>query len=79
MKEVVLLGGPNGAGKTTAASVIVRNLLGIQEFVNSDEIARGLSPLNPDVGAIVAGKLMIERMHALAKAGESFAFETTCA
>ena len=79
MKGVVVLAGPNGAGKTTAAPLLLPEHLGIREFVNADEIARGLSPFNPDGSAIAAGRLMIERIHALARAGESFAFETTCA
>lgn len=74
-----MLGGPNGAGKTTAAASLLPEALGIREFVNADEIARGLSPFNPDGVAVAAGRLMIERIRALARAGESFAFETTCA
>src|SRR5882724_2526619 len=74
-----MLGGPNGAGKTTAAASLLPGALGIREFVNADEIARGLSPFNPEGTAIAAGRLMIERIQALARAGESFAFETTCA
>jgi predicted ABC-type ATPase len=45
MKEVVVIGGPNGAGKTTAAFDLIPKPLTIREFVNADEIARGLSPL----------------------------------
>jgi predicted ABC-type ATPase len=78
MKDVVLLGGPNGAGKTTAASIVLPKMLGIREFVNADEIARGLSPFNPEGSALAAGRLMIERMRELMRNGESFAFETTC-
>ncbi len=79
MKDVVILGGPNGAGKTTAASVVLPTMLGIQEFVNADEIARGLSPFNPDGSAVAAARLMIERICALIVDGKSFSFETTCA
>ena len=79
MKQLVVLGGPNGAGKTTAAQTLVPKTLGIREFVNADEIARGLSPFNAEATAIAAGRLMVERIHALADAGENFAFETTCA
>jgi predicted ABC-type ATPase len=79
VKDVVILGGPNGAGKTTAAARLLPRDLGIREFVNADEIARGLSPFNPDQSAIPAGRIMIERIRALVQAGESFAFETTCA
>jgi predicted ABC-type ATPase len=79
VKELVVLGGPNGAGKTTAAQTMIPKVLGIREFVNADEIARGLSPFNPEAAAIAAGRLMVERIRALADAGENFAFETTCA
>ncbi|HEX4157214.1 MAG TPA: AAA family ATPase [Rhizomicrobium sp.] len=78
MKDVVVLGGPNGAGKTTAARELVPEKLGIQEFVNADEIARGLSPRDPERVAIAAGRLMLERMHSLARDRQSFAFETMC-
>ncbi len=78
MKDIVIIGGPNGAGKTTAAPAVVPQELGICEFINADEIARGLSPFNAEHAAIAAGRLMIERMHALVRGGESFAFETTC-
>ena len=76
-KNVAMLGGPNGAGKTTMAFRLLPRL-GVREFVNADEIARGLSPLNPEGSALSAGRLMIERMQALVQARESFAFETTC-
>jgi predicted ABC-type ATPase len=78
-KDVVMIGGPNGAGKTTAAARLLPKGLGIREFVNADEIARGLSPFNPEGRALAAGRLMIERIHELIEGGESFAFETTCA
>lgn len=78
MKDIVVLSGPNGAGKTTAAQVLVPQKLGIREFVNADEIARGLSPFNAAGAAVTAGRLMIERMRSLVRDGRSFAFETTC-
>jgi predicted ABC-type ATPase len=79
MKDPVVIGGPNGAGKTTVAAELLPKALSIREFVNADEIARGLSPFNPNGAAIPAGRAMIERIRSLADAGESFAFETTCA
>jgi predicted ABC-type ATPase len=79
VKDIVMIGGPNGAGKTTAAPAVVPRELGIHEFVNADEIARGLSPFNAERAALAAGRLMIERMRTLVRDGESFAFETTCA
>jgi predicted ABC-type ATPase len=77
--DVIVLGGPNGAGKTTAAPGMLAPQLGIREFVNADEIASGISPLNPEGSEIAAGRLLLERIHALADLGESFGFETTCA
>jgi predicted ABC-type ATPase len=77
--ELIILGGPNGAGKTTAAQNLLPKALGIREFVNADEIARGLSPFNPDAAAFAAGRLMVERIRALATTRVSFGFETTCA
>lgn len=74
-----MLAGPNGAGKTTAASILLPKMLEIREFVNADEIARGLSPFNPGETAVAAARLMIERIHALIEERKSFGFETTCA
>ncbi len=79
MKDVILIGGANGAGKTTAAGWLLPRTLGIREFVNGDEIAKGLSPFNPEGSVIAAARLMLTRVRSLIRAGESFAFETTCA
>ena len=79
MKDVFVIGGPNGAGKTTAANRLLPAELELNEFLNADEIARGLSPFDPDSRAIAAGRLMIERIEDLVALGRSFAFETTCA
>jgi predicted ABC-type ATPase len=79
VKDIIIIGGPNGAGKTSAAHELVPRELEIREFVNADEIARGLSPFNAEHAALAAGRLMIDRMKTLVRAGESFAFETTCA
>lgn len=65
MKDLVILGGPNGAGKTTAALELLPGALGISEFVNADEIARGLSPFNPTGSAVAAARLMLERIQSL--------------
>ena len=78
MADIVVLGGPNGAGKTTAARVVLPEQLDIREFVNADEIARGLSPFNAERTAVTAGRLMLERMRSLVSERHSFAFETTC-
>jgi predicted ABC-type ATPase len=46
--------------------------------LNADEIARGLSPFDPEANAVPAGRMMIGRIDKLVAAGKSFAFETTC-
>ena len=78
LKDIIILAGPNGAGKTAAAPVLLPQELGIREFVNADEIARGLSPFNAEGAALAAGRFMIERMRYLVRNEQSFAFETTC-
>lgn len=77
-REIVILGGPNGAGKTTAAGLLLPKSLAISEFVNADEIARGLSPNNVEGAAVAAARVMIGRMNSLLAQDTSFAFETTC-
>jgi predicted ABC-type ATPase len=76
---VVILAGPNGAGKSTAAPELLQGELAVNEFVNADVIARGLSAFDPDRAAIAAGRVMLGRLHELARQRESFAFETTLA
>jgi predicted ABC-type ATPase len=78
MPEIVIIGGPNGAGKTTASRRMLP-VFGIRQFVNADEIARGLSPYDPEHSALAAGRLMLERMRELISGRHGFAFETTCA
>jgi len=54
-------------------------MLGCREFVNADEIAKGLSPFNPGSVAIEAGRLMLQRMDDLLSEGQDFDFEKTLA
>ena len=77
--NLYIIAGCNGAGKTTASFTVLPEMLNCREFVNADEIAKGLSPFNPEGVAIQAGRLMIERVLYLLKEGETFAFETTLA
>lgn len=77
--QIVVIGGPNGAGKTTIASEVLDKTLGITEFVNADTIAAGLSAFDPERAAFAAGRVMLARLHELATARESFAFESTLA
>jgi predicted ABC-type ATPase len=77
--SVVIIAGPNGAGKSTAAPLILRGALDVLEFVNADDIARGLSAFNVEGAAVAAGRIMLSRLRDLAKQRVSFAFETTLA
>ncbi len=79
MKRLFIISGCNGAGKTTASYTILPDLLDCEEFVNADEIAKGLSPFHPESTAIQAGRLMLERINKLISKGQDFAFETTLA
>ena len=76
-KKLYIISGCNGAGKTTASVTILPEILDCKEFVYADEIARGLSPFNPENVAIQAGRLMLERIEYLLDQDESFAIETT--
>lgn len=46
-------------------------------FLNADEIARGLSPLNPSAAALRAGRLLLQEVHASISKKETFALEST--
>lgn len=76
-KKIVIIAGPNGAGKTTFAREFLPQEADCPDFINVDLIAAGLSPFDPGRAALRAGKLMLQEIHCRAKAGQSFAFETT--
>jgi len=72
-----MVAGPNGAGKTTMSLALIQGPSILYEFLNADEIARGLAPKHPESMALTASKLMIKRLKELLDADKSFAFETT--
>lgn len=76
-KNLYIIAGCNGAGKTTASFTILPEIIECKEFVNADEIAKGLSPFQPEKVAFEAGRIMINRINELLSENESFAFETT--
>ncbi|WP_158960825.1 zeta toxin family protein [Myroides fluvii] len=76
-KNVYIIAGCNGAGKTTASFTILPEILDCKEFVNADEIAKGLSPFQPEKVAVEAGRIMLTRINDLFQNQKSFAFETT--
>lgn len=81
MPYLYIIAGCNGAGKTTASFTILPEMLKCKEFVNSDEIAKGLSPFNADsiAVAVEASRIMYRRIKGLIAAGQTFAMETTLA
>ena len=79
MPNLYIIAGCNGAGKTTASFTVLPEMLNCYEFINADEIARGLSPFNPDRAAIEAGRLMLIKIDELLLKQKDFAFETTLA
>jgi len=78
-KEVFIVGGPNGAGKTTFVKQFLPLYVNVTNFINADDIALGLSPLNYTAMNIRSGKLMLELIADYSKKGMSFGFETTLA
>lgn len=78
-RDLYIISGCNGAGKTTASYTVLPEILQCKEFVNADEIAKGLSPFNPESVAIEAGRLMLQRIESLLERKETFSIETTLA
>lgn len=78
-KNLYIIAGCNGAGKTTASFTILPEILDCKEFVNADEIAKGLSPFQPEKVSFEAGRIMLKRINELIETNENFAFETTLA
>lgn len=77
MPNLFIIGGCNGAGKTTASFTVLPEILDCKEFVNADEIARGLSPFQPEAVSLQAGRIMLNRIKELLAEKNDFAFETT--
>ncbi|MCR4030829.1 MULTISPECIES: zeta toxin family protein [Flavobacterium] len=76
-KNLYIIAGCNGAGKTTASYTILPEILDCKEFVNADEIAKGLSPFQPETVSFEAGRIMLNRIDELLQKEVDFAFETT--
>jgi len=78
-KEVYVVGGPNGSGKTTFVKQFLPQYVKVKNFVNADDIAVGLSPLDRGSMNIRSGRLMLELIADYKRKGNSFGFETTLA
>lgn len=79
MPHLIIIAGANGSGKSTAAPLLLQEAVHIDNFVNADVIAQGLSAYQPEKVAIQAGRIMLARIHQLAEENATFAFETTLA
>ena len=77
--NLYIIAGPNGAGKTTASFNLLPDVLHCPNFVNADEIARGLSPFAPELVSFQAGRIMLQRIEELLLQKVDFAIETTLA
>lgn len=77
MPNLYIIAGCNGAGKTTASYTVLPEILDCKEFINADEIAKGLSPFQPEKVAIQSGRIMLKRIDELLASKADFAFETT--
>ena len=77
MPNIYIIAGCKGAGKTTASYTVLPEILHCKEFVNADEIARGLSPFQPETVAIASARIMLLRMDELLVLQVDFAIETT--
>jgi predicted ABC-type ATPase len=77
MKEIMILAGPNGAGKTTAARKLLPKFPGIKEFLNADELARAISPEDPESVAFAAGRRLLAQVRELIALDQSFGLEST--
>ena len=77
MVNLYIIAGCNGAGKTTATYPVLPEVLHCKEFVNPDEIAKVLSPFQPETVSFQAGRIMLQRIAELIKSNADFALETT--
>lgn len=77
MPTIYVIAGPNGIGKTTFADRYLPDEARQVEFVNADLIARGLSPYDPNVVAMEAGRIALHRIRELIANKVGFTWETT--
>lgn len=77
MSNLYIIAGCNGAGKTTASYTILPEVLNCYEFINADEIAKGLSPFKPESVSFEAGRIMLNQIQKHLDTKIDFAIETT--
>ena len=72
-----VVAGPNGAGKTTFALKYLPKIASCHDFINADEIAKGLSPLDYGACLLRASKIFLETLKRKITERNDFSFETT--
>ena len=77
MPSLYIIAGPNGAGKTTFIKRFAPREIALLDFINADEIARGLAPLAPQREQLEAGRLVLERFRRFVEERRDFCLETT--
>jgi len=77
MANLFIIAGPNGAGKSTASLAMLRNIWDCNVFINSDDIAAIINPLNPEKAEIEASRRMLRRIDEQLAKQNDFAIETT--
>ncbi len=74
-KNLYIIAGCNDAGKTTASFTILPDILDCKEFVNAGEIAKGISPFQPEKVSLDAGRIMLNSINELIEENQNFAFD----
>jgi predicted ABC-type ATPase len=75
--HLYIIAGPNGSGKTTFANKFLPQYAKCDEFINSDLIAKGFSPFNPEKAAIRSGRIVLSLIREIGRSKKNFGFETT--
>ena len=74
-----IISGCNGSGKTTASYTLLPEMLDCNQFVNSDEFAKSLSPFDPSAASVSASRYMLMKYQFLLNRSQDFGIETTLA
>jgi len=77
--QCYIVAGSNGAGKTTFALTYLPLIVSCHDFINADEIAKGLPLLDDRPRRFEAGKIFWNALEKKIEARKDFAFETTLA
>ncbi len=65
MPTLYIIAGSNRTGNKTATATILPEMVNCKEFVNTDNIAAGLSPFNPEDADFEVGRIMLQRVRYL--------------